>query len=103
MKLSMVGTGYVGLTTGALFADRGNQVTCVDTNSDLVKQLCEGNIHIFEPGLENIVQRNVSNGNLNFTTDIGSAVRDSNVIFLAVGTPSNGDGSFSLKYLKQAL
>ncbi|MBT4539727.1 UDP-glucose/GDP-mannose dehydrogenase family protein [Candidatus Woesearchaeota archaeon] len=102
MKLSMVGTGYVGLTTGALFADRGNQVTCVDTNSDLVKQLCEGNIHIFEPGLENIVQRNVSNGNLNFTTDIGSAVRDSNVIFLAVGTPSNGDGSFSLEYLKQA-
>lgn len=98
----MDGTGYVGLVTGTLLADRGNKVICVDNNSEIIKKLNSGEIHIFEPGLEELVKKNVELGNLFFTGDIHEAVPDSDVVFLAVGTPSNNDGSFNLDNLKSA-
>ncbi|MFQ5474851.1 MAG: UDP-glucose dehydrogenase family protein [Candidatus Nanoarchaeia archaeon] len=102
MKICMIGTGYVGLVTGTMFADRGNEVVCVDNNPDIVDRLNDGKIHIFEPGLEEKVASSVRRGNLSFTRDPAEPVRESEVTFLAVGTPSNGDGSFNLKYLKGA-
>jgi UDPglucose 6-dehydrogenase len=102
MKIAMIGTGYVGLTTGALFADRGNKVVCVDNNPLIVENLNSGKIHIFEPGLKKVVERNIENNNLTFTEDLSGAVSDSDLIFLAVGTPSNEDGSFNLEYLNKA-
>jgi UDPglucose 6-dehydrogenase len=102
MKITVVGTGYVGLVTGAILSDRGNEVTCVDINKKIIDNLNDGKIHIFEPGLKEIVSKNVSNGNLSFTTNLDGCVKDSQVIFLAVGTPSGEDGSFNLKYLKSA-
>ena len=102
MKLSMIGTGYVGLITGSLFADRGNNVTCVDVNQELIESLQQGKIHIFEPGLEQIVSRNIQNGNLQFSTSTQETVESSDITFLAVNTPSNPSGSFNLDYLTQA-
>ncbi|MBU0461230.1 MAG: UDP-glucose/GDP-mannose dehydrogenase family protein [Nanoarchaeota archaeon] len=102
MNICMIGTGYVGLVTGTLFADRGNDVVCVDKNEQLIDRLNAGKIHIFEPGLEDLVHRCVKRGNLSFTTDISGPVADSGIIFLAVGTPSREDGSFNLDYLKEA-
>jgi UDPglucose 6-dehydrogenase len=102
MRLAIIGTGYVGLTTGALFADRGNKVTCVDNNENVVEGLKRGEVHIFEPGLKEIVIRTTSSKDLSFTTDLSGAVKDAEIIFLAVGTPSNDDGSFNLKFVEQA-
>src|SRR3989338_1629991 len=103
MDVSVIGTGYVGLVTGALFADRGNKVICVDNQPEIVDSLRQGKIHIFEPGLEEIVLRTVQQGDLSFTTDLPAAVRASKIIFLAVVTPSNdGDGSFNLDYIQAA-
>jgi UDPglucose 6-dehydrogenase len=101
MKICVIGTGYVGLVTGALFSDRGNRVVCVDKKQEVVDLLNSGKIHIFEPGLQNIVQRNKGK-TLFFTTNTKKAVTESDLIFLAVGTPSEEDGSFNLKYLKAA-
>lgn len=102
MDISVIGTGYVGLVTGALLADRGNKVTCVDINPEIVASLNSGRVHIFEPGLENVVARNVERGNLTFTGDINEAVEKSRVHFLAVGTPSDTNGAFNLRYVLQA-
>jgi UDPglucose 6-dehydrogenase len=102
MNITIVGTGYVGLVTGALFADRGNCVTCVDVNPEIINQLNQGQVHIYEAGLKDIVARNIQNNNLSFTINLNDAVKNSDLIFLAVGTPSNEDGSFNLDYLKKA-
>jgi UDPglucose 6-dehydrogenase len=102
MNITIIGTGYVGLVTGALFADRGNHVTCVDINQEIVDKLNNGEVHIYEPGLKEIVKRNRENGQLIFTTCLKDAANRSEIIFLAVGTPSKEDGSFSLEYLKKA-
>ncbi len=96
MNLTVIGTGYVGLVTGTCFAEMGNHVTCVDTNPDKVLALNEGRIPIYEPGLEVMIQRNVSEGRLCFSTSLVDAMQDSNLYFIGVGTPSNGDGSADL-------
>ncbi|MFA6461404.1 MAG: UDP-glucose/GDP-mannose dehydrogenase family protein [Candidatus Woesearchaeota archaeon] len=102
MKISVIGTGYVGLVTGALLADRGNEVVCIDNNPQIVDTLNEGRIHIFEPGLEDIVKANRKRGTLSFSTELAPAVSGADITFLAVGTPSREDGSFNIQYLEQA-
>jgi len=96
MKLSVVGTGYVGLVAGACFADSGNHVLCVDCDADKVDRLRKGEIPIYEPGLQEMVRANAAARRLEFTTDLAEAVRRSRVIFLAVGTPPAADGSADL-------
>jgi UDPglucose 6-dehydrogenase len=91
MNICVVGTGYVGLVTGAVFADLGNDVTCVDNQSDKVATLRGGQMPIYEPGLEEMVARNVADGRLGFTIDLTAAVRRSDIVFITVGTPP-GDG-----------
>lgn len=93
MNLSVVGTGYVGLVAGACFADGGHRVVCVDCDERKVRKLCNGEIPIYEPGLGEIVARNLRSGRLAFTTDLTSAVQKSRVVFIAVGTPQADDGS----------
>ncbi len=93
MRLAVLGTGYVGLVAGAGFADFGNDVVCVDIDAEKVARLRQGELPIFEPGLQPLVARNVAEGRLSFTTDVAEAVRDAEVVFLAVGTPSAHDGS----------
>lgn len=100
MKITMVGTGYVGLVTGTLFADRGNEVVCVDKNEEIINNLNKGKVHIYEPGLETLVKNNLTNDNLKFTTELREPVLNSKAIFIAVGTPSEEDGSFNLGYVK---
>ncbi|MDD5642105.1 MAG: UDP-glucose/GDP-mannose dehydrogenase family protein [Syntrophales bacterium] len=101
MKLAMVGTGYVGLVTAACFAEMGNEVTCVDTNSAKVEALEQGMIPIYEPGLEDYVKRNSQENRLFFTTDLAAAVQRSLVVFIAVGTPQDKDGSADLSMVLQ--
>lgn len=102
MKIAIIGTGYVGLVTGACLSDFGMEVTCVDINEEKIQNLSLGNIPIFEPGLEEYVKRNLDYKRLFFTTDIQTAVENSDVIFIAVGTPSDEDGSTDLNYVMQA-
>lgn len=99
MKIVVVGSGYVGLVTGACFAESGVNVTCVDNNIDKIDQLNRGIIPIYEPGLEAIVQRNVEKKRLTFTTDLKNPVRSAEVVFIAVGTPPGEDGSADLKHV----
>jgi len=99
MNISIVGTGYVGLVTGTCFADVGNQVLCVDKDQDKIEQLLIGKIPIFEPGLERLVSTNVAQDRLHFTTDISAAVTHAEVIFIAVGTPPDEDGSADLSHV----
>ena len=99
MKVSIFGTGYVGLVTGACLAEMGNHVVCVDVDATKVQRLQHGEIPIFEPGLDAIVQRNRAAGRLDFTTDAAIAVAHAEVIFLAVGTPPDEDGSADLRYV----
>lgn len=99
MKLTIVGTGYVGLVAGACFADTGHEVTCVDKDENKIEGLKKGIIPIFEPGLSDIVLRNVESSQLSFTTDLKSAVEESSVIFIAVGTPQDEDGSADLRHV----
>ncbi|HQW12311.1 MAG TPA: UDP-glucose/GDP-mannose dehydrogenase family protein [Saprospiraceae bacterium] len=99
MKISVIGTGYVGLVTGTCFAETGNQVICVDNNAEKVKSLQAGKITIFEPGLEVIFHRNIANKRLEFTTSVEEAVAKSEVIFLALPTPEGEDGSADLSYI----
>ena len=87
MKLSIIGTGYVGLVTGTCFADVGNQVLCVDKDQSKIDRLLAGDIPIYEPGLNRLVAANTSQGRLNFTTSISESVDHSQIIFIAVGTP----------------
>lgn len=101
MRIAVVGSGYVGLVTGACFAESGVNVTCVDNDSEKIKLLNEGDVPIYEPGLESIIKRNVEKKRLRFTTSLGEAIRDSEVIFIAVGTPPGEDGSADLKHVLQ--
>ncbi len=96
MRITVVGTGYVGLVTGACLSETGNHVTCVDKDKSKIDALLQGEIPIYEPGLERIVRTNAEAGRLEFTTDLGSAVRDSLVVFIAVGTPPLPDGNADL-------
>ena len=99
MRIAVVGTGYVGLVAGACFAESGNDVVCVDNNQTKVRLLRRGKIPIYEPGLEELVHRNRAEKRLTFTTTLAKAVRDSSVIFIAVGTPQGEDGSADLEYV----
>ncbi|HEY9131519.1 MAG TPA: UDP-glucose/GDP-mannose dehydrogenase family protein [Dyella sp.] len=99
MKVTIFGTGYVGLVTGACLAEMGNHVVCVDVDADKVERLKRGEIPIYEPGLEPIVKRNHASGQLDFTTDPVPAIEHGQVIFIAVGTPPDEDGSADLKYV----
>src|SRR5881392_2273876 len=96
MNICVVGTGYVGLVTGAVFADLGNDVICVDTDTEKITALQAGRMPIYEPGLEEMVARNTADGRLSFTMDIADAVRRSEIVFIAVGTPSKPDGETDL-------
>ena len=102
MKIAIVGTGYVGLVSGACFSEMGNKVICVDTDKSKIAKLNQGVIPIFEPGLEDLVQKNIKNENLFFTTDLSEALKSSEIIFIAVGTPMGEDGSADLKYVLAA-
>jgi len=101
MNVAVIGTGYVGLVAGACFSESGNDVICVDINEDKIAGLNRGEIPIFEPGLKELVLNNSEAGRLNFTTDLKSAVEASEIIFIAVGTPQDEDGSADLKYVLQ--
>ena len=99
MKITVIGTGYVGLVSGACFAEVGIQVVCVDVDQKKIEGLKNGIMPIYEPGLEEIVKRNYASGRLEFTTDLGAAIQGSEVAFIAVGTPPGEDGSADLKYV----
>jgi UDPglucose 6-dehydrogenase len=99
MKIAVVGTGYVGLVTGTCFAETGNQVTCVDIDQSKVEKLSNGQITIFEPGLEKIFLRNMKEERLSFTTNLAKGIEGAEVIFLALPTPPGEDGSADLKYI----
>ena len=99
MKIAVVGTGYVGLVAGACFAESGNDVVCVDKDAAKVRMLRRGKMPIYEPGLEELVRRNRQEGRLTFTTTLPKAVRDSAIIFIAVGTPQGEDGSADLQHV----
>lgn len=99
MKITVIGTGYVGLVAGACLADMGNDVICVDNNEDKLQKLEQGIIPIYEPGLEELVKSNVSEGRLQFSSDLDNAVKVSEVCFIAVGTPQDEDGSADLQYV----
>jgi UDPglucose 6-dehydrogenase len=101
MKIAVVGTGYVGLVTGTCFSELGNHVTCVDIDEDKVNRLKNGQIPIYEPGLEVLFERNVQHGRLKFTTDLAEGVKGAKVIFLALPTPPGEDGSADLKYISK--
>jgi UDPglucose 6-dehydrogenase len=99
MKIAIVGSGYVGLVTGTCFSEVGIDVVCVDVDSKKIENLKNGIIPIFEPGLEEMVHRNMKKGRISFTTDISEAIKDAEVLFIAVGTPPDEDGSADLKYV----
>jgi UDPglucose 6-dehydrogenase len=100
MHIAVIGTGYVGLVTGACFAEFGNDVTCVDSDTGKIESLVEGRMPIYEPGLDALVSKNVKQGRLHFTTDLGRAVERSLVVMLAVGTPPGADGSADLSQIE---
>ena len=99
MKIAVIGTGYVGLVSGTCFAEVGNTVTCVDVNTEKIESLKKGIIPIYEPGLEAMVLNNIANKNLFFTTDIAQAIKQVEIVFIAVGTPMGEDGSADLQYV----
>ncbi|KQR88084.1 hypothetical protein ASG07_04400 [Sphingomonas sp. Leaf343] len=100
MRITMIGSGYVGLVSGACFADFGHDVVCVDKDQGKIDLLLQGVMPIFEPGLDELVARNVAAGRLRFTTDLPEGVRDAEAVFIAVGTPSRrGDGHADLSYV----
>lgn len=101
MNLSVVGTGYVGLVTAACFAEMGNNVFCIDINPRIIDDLQKGRIHIHEPGLAPIVQRNTEEGRLTFTTDLAEGIADALFVFNCVGTPPQADGSCDLSFVRQ--
>src|SRR6476619_2677971 len=100
MKLTIIGTGYVGLVTGTCFAEIGHHVICVDNNEEKVKMLKAGGMPIYEPGLEELVKKNVAAGRLNFTSSTREGVEKSDVIFIAVPTPPQPDGSVDLSFME---
>ena len=103
MRIAMIGTGYVGLVSGACFSEFGTEVVCVDRDAHKIERLNDGQIPIFEPGLEDLVARNETAGRLTFTTDLKAAVQGCDAVFIAVGTPSRrGDGHADLTYVYDA-
>ncbi|WP_298824612.1 UDP-glucose/GDP-mannose dehydrogenase family protein [uncultured Piscinibacter sp.] len=102
MKLTVVGTGYVGLVTGACFAEMGNDVLCIDVDAEKIARLAQGEIPIFEPGLKEIVMRNVAQGRLHFGTDVREGVRFGTLQFIAVGTPPDEDGAADMRHVLAA-
>lgn len=101
-RICMIGTGYVGLVTGACLADFGNNVICVDIDKDRIQMLESGGVPIYEPGLRDLVNRNYDSGRISFSTDLEAAVRSTEVVFIAVGTPSLDDGETDLTYVMSA-
>src|SRR5215218_10381838 len=100
MQIAMIGTGYVGLVSGACFSEFGVSVTCVDKDADKIARLVAGEIPIYEPGLDQLVASNVAAGRLGFTTDLKAGVRGADAVLIAVGTPSRrGDGHADLSYV----
>src|SRR5215470_28189 len=100
MRIAVIGTGYVGLVSGACISEFGVDVTCVDKDEDKIARLKAGEIPIYEPGLEDLVARNVRAGHLAFSTDLGEAVAGAEAVMVAVGTPSRrGDGHADLSYV----
>src|SRR5574342_985481 len=99
MKISVIGTGYVGLVTGTCLAESGNNVICMDIDKRKIDLLNSGVVPIYEPGLEELIKRNTAHGRLTFTTDLAGAVRRAGLIFIAVGTPPGEDGSADLKHV----
>src|SRR6476620_2626146 len=103
MRVAMIGTGYVGLVSGACFADFGHEVVCVDKDASKIERLERGEIPIFEPGLDDLVAANVRDGRLSFALDGAEAIRSADAVFIAVGTPSRrGDGHADLSYVHAA-
>jgi UDPglucose 6-dehydrogenase len=103
MHIAVIGSGYVGLVTGACFAEFGVDVTCVDVDAEKIAQLSRGHATIYEPGLEQLIQKNLHAGRLKFTSDLPSAVEPASVVFLAVGTPPRADGSADLTFVEDAV
>jgi UDPglucose 6-dehydrogenase len=101
-KICVIGVGYVGLVTGTCFADLGNEVTCIDIDEAKIEKLKAGGMPIYEPGLEEMVRRNVQMGRLRFTTSYEEGIKDAEFVFIAVGTPSGVDGEADLKYVRMA-
>ncbi|MFN5886323.1 MAG: nucleotide sugar dehydrogenase, partial [Bacteroidota bacterium] len=99
MKIAVVGTGYVGLVTGACLSDVGIEVTCIDIDAKKIENLKKGVLPIYEPGLEEIVERNTQAGRLHFSTSLAESIKGCDVAFIAVGTPPGEDGSADLKYV----
>ena len=99
MRIAVIGTGYVGLVVGTCFAETGNRITCADVDEDKIRRLKNGEVPIYEPGLEELIARNVAEGRLAFTTDVSQAIKDATVCFIAVGTPPDEDGSADLRYV----
>ena len=103
MKIAMIGAGYVGLVSGACFAEFGPDVTCVDVDAAKIDRLLKGEIPIYEPGLDALVAKGIKNGRLAFTTDLSKAVSEADAVFIAVGTPSRrGDGHADLRFVEAA-
>src|ERR1700730_3854694 len=102
MKLTVIGTGYVGLVTGVCFADVGNDVLCIDIDELKVQRLLRGEMPIHEPGLDEVAQRNLHAGRLQFSSDYDRAVAHADVFFIAVGTPTDEDGSADVRHVEAA-
>ncbi len=99
MRIGVIGTGYVGLVVGTCFADTGNEVICADVNEEKIAALNRGEVPIYEPGLDSMIKHNMDESRLSFTTDTDKAVQDSEIVFIAVGTPEGEDGSADLQYV----
>ena len=100
MHIAVIGTGYVGLVSGACFAEFGNDVTCVDSDVEKIRKIESGELPIYEPGLKELVEKNVREGRLHFTTEIKDAIEKSLVVMLAVGTPSASDGAADMRQIE---
>ena len=100
MNIAIVGTGYVGLVSGTCFAETGANVTCVDVDKNKIERLLNGDIPIYEPGLDEMVHKNVKAGRLKFSSDLASVINDQEIVFSAVGTPPDEDGGADLKYVR---
>ena len=99
MNITIIGTGYVGLVTGVCFAEMGNNVTCVDTNEEKINQLKKGEVPIYEPGLEELIQSNCKQNRLSFTTSSSDGIKNSDIYVISVGTPMGENGKANLEHV----